>query len=103
MPTLTGHVYIRTNAQSGAGARTGAAERAAPKQALRPRDAEATAKELLAYHQLFQDLFARREQRQWSLLYLRVQLSDIERKTVEPMMYACGTWTRQRCAPSRCF
>jgi SRSO17 transposase len=59
-----------------------------PEQALSPSEVEATAKQLLAYHQLFQDLFTRREQRQWSLFYLRGQLSDLERKTVEPMVHA---------------
>ena len=59
-----------------------------PQQALSPSEVEATAKQLLAYHQLFQDLFTRREQRQWSLFYLRGQLSDLERKTVEPMVHA---------------
>src|SRR5262245_25844506 len=34
------------------------------------------------------DLFQRREQREWSACYLRGQLADIERKTVEPMVLA---------------
>lgn len=46
------------------------------------------AEQLVAYHRQFHDLFARREQRQWSLFYLRGQLSDLPRKTVEPMVLA---------------
>jgi SRSO17 transposase len=43
---------------------------------------------LAAYHAQFHDLFVRREQREWSAFYLRGQLSDLERKTVEPMVLA---------------
>lgn len=46
------------------------------------------AEALVAYHAQFHDLFARREQREWSAFYLRGQLSDLERKTVEPMVLA---------------
>lgn len=59
-----------------------------PLSSPRPRQVQASAQQLLAYHRQFADLFARREQRQWSLLYLRGQLSDIERKTIEPMVMA---------------
>ena len=52
------------------------------------RDVEAMAEELMAYHAVFHDLFGRREQREWSAFYLRGQLSEIERKTVEPMVLA---------------
>jgi SRSO17 transposase len=52
------------------------------------RDAEAMAEALVAYHAQFHDLFVRREQREWSAFYLRGQLSDLERKTVEPMVLA---------------
>jgi len=44
------------------------------------------ADELQAFHREFQPLFQRREQRAWSLLYLCGQLSDLERKTIEPMV-----------------
>ena len=40
-------------------------------------DAEAMAEALVAYHAQFHDLFARREQREWSAFYLRGQLSDL--------------------------
>jgi SRSO17 transposase len=46
------------------------------------------AEELRAYHALFHDLFGRREQREWSEFYLRGQLCELERKTVEPMVLA---------------
>jgi SRSO17 transposase len=59
-----------------------------PEGNLAARDVEAMAEELLSYHALFHDLFERREQREWSAFYWRGQLSDIERKTVEPMVLA---------------
>jgi len=46
------------------------------------------AEALVAYHAQFHDLFGRREQREWSAFYLRGQWSDVERKTVEPMVLA---------------
>lgn len=59
-----------------------------PSENLAARDLEAMAEELGTYHALFHDLFQRREQREWSAFYLRGQLADIERKTVEPMVLA---------------
>ena len=50
------------------------------------RDVEAMAEDLMTFHALFQDLFVRREQREWSAFYLRGQLSTLERKTAEPMV-----------------
>ena len=55
---------------------------------LAPRDLEGIAEALVTYHALFQDLFQRREQREWSEFYLRGQVADLERKTVEPMVLA---------------
>lgn len=55
---------------------------------LTNQDMATSATELLAFHQQFQDLFQRREQRDWSLLYLCGQLSNLERKTIEPMVLA---------------
>jgi hypothetical protein len=49
---------------------------------------EARAEELRIYHALFHDLFERCEQRKWSAFSLCGQLSDLERKIVEPMMLA---------------
>lgn len=59
-----------------------------PSGNLAARDLEAMAEELLTYHAQFHDLFQRREQRAWSVFYLRGQLADLERKTVEPMVLA---------------
>jgi SRSO17 transposase len=59
-----------------------------PQRSLAPRDVEAMAEELRAYHALFHDLFGRCEQREWSEFYLRGQLCELERKTVEPMVLA---------------
>jgi SRSO17 transposase len=55
---------------------------------LTARDIATSAEELLAFHQRFHDLFTRREQRDWSLFYLCGQLSNLERKTIEPMVLA---------------
>src|SRR3990172_8245843 len=59
-----------------------------PSPPLWPGDVEASAEELIAFHHLFHDCFQRREQCQWSLFYLCGQLSNIERKTIEPMVLA---------------
>jgi Rhodopirellula transposase DDE domain len=59
-----------------------------PSSALKPEDVDASAEELIAFHDLFQDCFSRREQRHWSLFYLCGQLSNIARKTIEPMVLA---------------
>ena len=59
-----------------------------PSGNLAARDLEALAEELVTYHAQFRDLFQRREQREWSAFYLRGQLAEIERKTVEPMVLA---------------
>jgi SRSO17 transposase len=50
------------------------------------RDVEAMAEDLVKCHALFQDLFGRREPREWSAFYVRGQLSDLERKTAGPMV-----------------
>jgi SRSO17 transposase len=55
---------------------------------LAPRDVEALADELLAYHAHFAPLFHRAEQRQWALTYLHGQLLNLERKSIEPMALA---------------
>ncbi|HEY8475783.1 MAG TPA: IS701 family transposase [Chloroflexota bacterium] len=59
-----------------------------PAQNLAPRDVAALADELVAYHARFAPLFRRREQRHWALQYLRGQLLDLERKSIEPMALA---------------
>jgi SRSO17 transposase len=55
---------------------------------LAPRDVQALADELLAYHAYFAPLFQRTEQRTWALTYLQAQLADLERKSIEPMALA---------------
>jgi len=59
-----------------------------PSLKLTPGDIDAIRDELRAYHRLFHAVFQRREQRYWSLVYLCGQLSDLERKTIEPMVLA---------------
>ena len=44
--------------------------------------------ELVAYHREYHSVFRRREQRHCSMFYLCGQLSDLERKTIEPMVMA---------------
>ena len=52
------------------------------------RDVMMTADELQTFHREFQPWLQRREQRHWSLLYLCGQLSNLERKTIEPIVLA---------------
>ena len=59
-----------------------------PQHNLAPRDVEALAHELVAYHALFAPLFQRSEQRKWALAYLHGQLLDLDRKSIEPMALA---------------
>ena len=44
------------------------------------------AAELSSYYAGYAPLFARREQREWAQLYMRGQLSGLERKSIEPMV-----------------
>lgn len=59
-----------------------------PTPNLAPRAVASLAEELVAYHTRFAPLFARPEQRQGALLYLRGQLLDLERKSIEPLAHA---------------
>jgi SRSO17 transposase len=59
-----------------------------PEHNLAPRDVEALADELLAYHAHFAPLFQRSEQRKWALAYLNGQLLELDRKSIEPMALA---------------
>ena len=59
-----------------------------PSMRLAARDVQASADELIAFHRMFATVFRRREQREWSTLYLCGQLSNLERKTLEPMVTA---------------
>lgn len=53
---------------------------------LTPREVEDLADELRTFHRLYASCFQRREQRFWSFFYLCGQLSNLERKTMEPMV-----------------
>lgn len=57
-----------------------------PSGNLARRDAKRLALELSNYYAEYAPLFARSEQREWAQLYLRGQLSDLERKSIEPMV-----------------
>lgn len=59
-----------------------------PVDNLAPRDVEALAVALVAYHARFAPLFARAEQRHWARKYLEGQLLELERKSIEPMALA---------------
>jgi SRSO17 transposase len=61
---------------------------APPECNLAARDVEGLLDELRAYHAHFSPLFARREQRDWGLQYLQGLLSDLPRKSIEPMALA---------------
>jgi len=53
---------------------------------LTAQDQETICQALTDYQRLFADCFYRREQRHWSAVYLCGQLSNAERKTIEPML-----------------
>ena len=59
-----------------------------PTLRLSVRDVQTSADELINFHRLFHVIFRRREQREWSALYLCGQLSTLERKTIEPIVTA---------------
>lgn len=70
------------------------AERRPPPSGRKPtgrlsvRDLAICADELLTFQGLFQSLLARQEQQKWFQFYLCGQLSNLARKTVEPMVLA---------------
>jgi len=53
---------------------------------LSQQDIDGSADELVAYLRLWADEWPRREQREWSAVYLCGQLANLERKTIEPMV-----------------
>jgi SRSO17 transposase len=57
-----------------------------PQLKLTPQDKELICQALIEYHHLFDPCFHRREQRHWSAFYLCGQLSNVERKTIEPLV-----------------
>ena len=56
-----------------------------PELKLNSRDINRLADELELYHSIYSPLFARREQRHWAKIYLQALLSDLPRKSIEPM------------------
>ncbi len=59
-----------------------------PTRSLGPGDLALSVDELQAFQRRFEDLFRRQEQRDWFQFFLCGQLSNLERKTVEPMVLA---------------
>ena len=57
-----------------------------PSGKLVARDVVLSAQALVEFQSLFAAVFRRREQRYWSLFYLCGQLSNLERKTIEPIV-----------------
>jgi SRSO17 transposase len=60
----------------------------APVLELTPQAIDNLAEELREYHAIYSPLFQRREQREWAEKYLRGLLSELPRKSIEPMMLA---------------
>ena len=59
-----------------------------PTRKRAPRDAAPLAEAVVAYHGEYADVYKWREQRAYAEFYVHGQLSDLERKTVEPMVLA---------------
>lgn len=60
----------------------------APVLDLTAQELDSIVDELTAFHAIFSPLFARKEQREWSRLYLHGLLLELPRKSVEPMVLA---------------
>ena len=59
-----------------------------PSSKLSEGAVQASVEALITFHQLVADVFERREQQAWFFFYLCGQLSNLERKTIEPMVLA---------------
>ena len=60
-----------------------------PEFNLKPQDIDNLVDELREYHAIYSPLFCRREQRDWSAVYLNGLLSDdVSAKSIEPMVLA---------------
>ena len=57
----------------------------APELKLEPSEIDDLLTELRGYHAIYSSLFRRREQREWGEKYLRGLVSDIPRKSIEPI------------------
>jgi SRSO17 transposase len=55
---------------------------------LSESDVQVSVEALVGFHQLLAGVFERREQQDWFFFYLCGQLSNLERKTIEPMVLA---------------
>ena len=66
--------------------RTAPASSRKPSRKLVTRDVRLSVEALIAFQQRLKDVFQRREQGDWFLFYLCGQLSNLERKTIEPMV-----------------
>ncbi len=59
-----------------------------PEMQLSAQEISQLVTELEDYHAIYSPLFQRREQREWSSLYLQGLLLEIPRKSIEPMVLA---------------
>jgi len=59
-----------------------------PEFNLKPQDIDNLVDELREYHAIYSPLFGRREQREWSAVYLNGLLADLPDKAIEPMVLA---------------
>lgn len=66
--------------------RTAPASSRKPSRKLATQDVRLSVEALIAFQQQLKDVFQRREQGNWFLFYLCGQLSNLERKTIEPMV-----------------
>src|SRR3989304_141524 len=57
-----------------------------PSRKLATRDVRISVEALIAFRWRLNDVFQRREQRDWFLFYLCGQVSNLARKTIEPMV-----------------
>lgn len=60
----------------------------APGRPLAPQAVDASADDLTTSLGLWADVWPRRQQREWSAFYRCVQLSHLERKTIDPVVLA---------------
>jgi len=63
---------------------------AIPKFALETGDIDGFMEELKGFHQEFADCFSRQEPRENFFHYMVGQLSQLERKSIEPIRAKCG-------------
>ena len=59
-----------------------------PEMKLTFQETNKLVEELSEYHKIYSPFFQRREQREWSEIYLRGLLLEIPRKSIEPIVLA---------------